>query len=279
MNRTGGPGTIMKQAARDEGALYDTSLPARFYPEMAAGGFARDDGTVQFYSRVAALLQAHFQVLDFGAGRGEPLVDDPVEYRRRLMNIRGRVAHVAGCDVDPAVAEHPGLDSAALIGADGRLPYKDGHFDLIVSRYVFEHLPNPALSAAELTRVLKPGGWICAVTPNATGYVALGSRLVNNSLHARWLRRLQPGRREEDVFPTYYRLNSERALRQHFGAAFDIHCYRDPGGVTYHFGSPVVFALLLALHRVLPTFLQNAMYIFMRKHGTAMRAAPGMEIQ
>ena len=41
------------------------------YPEVAAGGFTRHDGFVDFYVRVGALLTGESRVLDFGAGRGE----------------------------------------------------------------------------------------------------------------------------------------------------------------------------------------------------------------
>ena len=46
-------------------------------------------------------------VLDFGAGRGEHILDDVIEYRRRLCNLRGRCAHVEGCDVDEVVLTNP----------------------------------------------------------------------------------------------------------------------------------------------------------------------------
>ena len=49
----------------------------RFYPESAAGGFSRNDGTVAFYQRVQALLRPDSVVIDFGAGRGQFLEAPP----------------------------------------------------------------------------------------------------------------------------------------------------------------------------------------------------------
>ncbi|MDT7933627.1 MAG: class I SAM-dependent methyltransferase [Sphingomonadaceae bacterium] len=246
-------------------ALYDTRLAARFYPEIAAGGFTRADGSVAFYSRVAALMRADHQVLDFGAGRGEPIADDPVAYRRDLMNFRGRCAHAAGCDVSAAVLQNPYLDSAERISPGAPLPYADGRFDLIVSRYTFEHINEPAAVADELIRVLKPGGWLCVTTPNAYGYVAIAARLLANHRHAAALQAIQPGRKAEDVFPTVYRLNTPGALRRHFGHACDVHAYRDSAEPAYHFGSPLLFGAFRVLHAILPPVLRTGLFAFLRK--------------
>ncbi len=46
------------------------SLKQEFYPETKIGGFTDVDGTLIFYSHIAALLKTDFSVLEFGAGRG-----------------------------------------------------------------------------------------------------------------------------------------------------------------------------------------------------------------
>jgi SAM-dependent methyltransferase len=150
---------------------------ARLFPEVQAGGFTRLDGTIEFYSRVNALALKDSVVLDYGAGRGR-FFEDPVTYRRDLRLLKGNVARVIGVDVDPVVRLNPAVDDAYCIAQDGRIPVKDGTVDLIVSDFTFEHVERPRAVADELTRVLKPGGWIAVRTPNKYGYVALGARLV-----------------------------------------------------------------------------------------------------
>jgi SAM-dependent methyltransferase len=130
---------------------------------------------------------------------------------------------------------------------------------------VFEHLPNPAGSAAELKRVLKPGGWIAAVTPNKWGYVAIASRMVPNRFHARALRAVQPGRKEEDVFPTHYRLNSLSSLRRHFGPECTVHAFRTSSEPAYHFGSTLLYGAMKTVHALLPPPLHTAICAFIRK--------------
>lgn len=45
-----------------------------------------------------------------------------------------------------------------IVSNTPHLPIKDCVFDLIVSQAVFEHIPNPFLTALEFLRILKPGG-------------------------------------------------------------------------------------------------------------------------
>ena len=246
-----------------------TRLEMRMYREARATGFAHFDQQVCFFTQVAALLGDDDTVLDYGAGRGEWFHDDPVLYRRRLQNFRGRCAFVDGCDLDEAVLDNPTLDRGMVIKPGEPLPYEDDRFDLVVSRYVFEHVQDPEWTAAELLRVTRPGGWICAVTPNKLGYVALGSRLVPNRLHARLLRAIQPTRKEQDVFPTAYKLNTPAAIRRHFGAQADVYYYRDSAVPSYHLGKPLVFRGLQLLHRLLPPALGTGLFLFIRKRETA----------
>lgn len=242
-----------------------TRIEMRVYPEARATGFSHRDQEISFYTQVAALLRPSDIVLDFGAGRGEWYHDDAVHYRRYIQNFRGRCAHVDGCDVDPVVLTNDTLDAARTFEAGASLPYEDGRFDIVIARYVFEHLQDPAHAASELLRVTRDGGWICAVTPNKYGYVALASRLVPNRLHAKLLRLIQPHRKERDVFPTAYLLNTPRAIRHHFGERSDIFSYRESAVPSYHFGSIVIFQLLRLLHWLLPSRLGTGFFIFIRK--------------
>ncbi|HEU4959127.1 MAG TPA: class I SAM-dependent methyltransferase [Sphingomonas sp.] len=237
----------------------------RFFPEMGVGGFSHVDGSIAFYSQIAALLKPADRVLDFGAGRGEQIIDDPVAYRRRLVNFKGRCARVDGCDIDPVVRTNPYLDSAEVLTPGEPLPYEDESFDLVVARYVFEHVDDPEWMARELLRITKPGGWICAMTPNSWGYIALAARMVPNRLHARSLRRIQPDRKAEDVFPTRYRMNTRAALRRWFGARADVYAWRASSEPAYHFGSPLIFGAFKLLHKLLPDALQTTLYAFIHK--------------
>ena len=191
--------------------------------------------------------------------------NDPSLHRRWLQNFRGRCAHVDGCDPDPVVLENPTLDAAAVLKGGEPLPYEDERFDLIVSRYVFEHIDDPEWAAKELLRVLKPGGWICAMTPNSWGYVALASRLVPNRLHSRALSRVQPGRQGKDVFPTVYKLNRPSAVKRYFGGGADVYHYSTSAVPSYHFGNLFLLRLQQLLHRLTPPMFDVGLRFFIRK--------------
>lgn len=78
-----------------------------------------------------------------------------------------RVAtHVTGIDLTPAMLEQArglaaarGLTNVAFEQGDVLpLPYGDGSFSIVVSRFAFHHFPDPAAVLAEMRRVCRPAG-------------------------------------------------------------------------------------------------------------------------
>ena len=78
-----------------------------------------------------------------------------------------RVArHVTGIDLTPAMIDRAralvgerGLANVTLQVGDVRpLPYDDGAFSLVVSRFAFHHFPDPGAVLREMARVCAPGG-------------------------------------------------------------------------------------------------------------------------
>ena len=241
-------------------------LKQRFYPEATMGGFSQVDSSVEFYNRIAALLKPTDRVLDFGAGRGGQISDDPIPYRQSLKTLRGRCARIDACDLDPEVLENPFVDEAKILESPSApLPYENGTFDLIFCSWVFEHIDDPEASASELLRILKPGGFICAMTPNKWGYIARAATLAGNANHAKLLRRIQPSRNSFDTFPTRYKLNRPSAIQRCFGARADVVVYSTSGEPAYHFNNSVIFAGLKLLHRLLPSALNTTLFIFIHK--------------
>lgn len=241
---------------------------ARVYPEVGAGGYTRYDGSVEFYGRINALLREDMQVLDLGAGRGRQL-ETASPLARSLLSLRGKVTRLSGIDVDEAVLANPALDDARVY--DGkRIPFGDETFHLILSDWVLEHIEDAALFASEIERVLRPGGWFCARTPHILSFTATGSRLVPNSLHARALKYIQKGPREErDVFPTLYRLNSLRKTRSVFpNSRWRNFSYTYSAEPAYYFGAPWVLRAMRVLQYLKDAAVGENLFVFVQKIGT-----------
>ncbi len=242
------------------------------YPEINAGGYTRVDGKVAFYLRVQELvLQLEeagggpLTIVDFGAGRGA-WVDAPIPLHRRLQDLRGPGRTVIGVDIDPVVLENPLVDEARVIPPTGVLPLDDASVDLVYSEFTIEHVDNPDQVVAELHRVVKPGGWVCAVTPNKWGYIAVAARLVPNRLHVRALHKLQPGKAERDTFPTRYRMNTRRDLDRLFGSPrFSLYAYTHDPEPHLYAGSSKVITGLIRLYQRLPGPFKSTWLVYARR--------------
>ncbi len=75
-----------------------------------------------------------------------------------------------GTDINPwALAEASKNVPEAnllLLSAEDLGVFPDEIFQFVVAKHVFEHLPDPDLSIAEISRVLVPGGMLLLATPN-----------------------------------------------------------------------------------------------------------------
>ncbi|WP_313675211.1 class I SAM-dependent methyltransferase [Mycolicibacterium sp.] len=245
--------------------MEDDGLKRRFFPEANISGFSHVDGTLSFYNQIAATVGPDDVILDFGAGRGELFLDDEVPYRRNIGNFKGRCREVDGCDIDPVVLENPFLDDAKIIRIDEPLPYEDNRFDVIIARYVFEHIANPKFVARELLRILKPGGYIAATTPNKWGYIGVAARMVPSRHHVQVLSHSQPERKPEDVFPTTYLLNTRTALSEAFGEEAEIYLVRKASEPDYHFGRPWMYRVIKFVNKHAPDAVLPMLDIYVRK--------------
>ena len=141
-------------------------------------------------------------LLDVGCSRGDP--DLPSIQRARLS---------VGADVDLLGLRANDIDSACVLAPMGTLPFPDETFDVVVCKWVLEHLEHPEADFAEMRRVLRPGGALVALTPNKYSIFTLISTVLSHRVK-QILKGRMFGGHEEDTFPTWYRANDQTTLRR-----------------------------------------------------------------
>ncbi len=93
------------------------------------------------------------------------------------------------------------------------LPFAGDSVHLITCSWVLEHLSDPQSVFAEFDRILKPGGHLLFITPNARNYAVWLRRLIPNAISKPVVRAIY-ARDEDFINPTYYRANTFHAIHR-----------------------------------------------------------------
>jgi SAM-dependent methyltransferase len=102
------------------------------------------------------------RVLDYGCGAGQI-----------VKNLRQQGIDAYGCDVFYEGGDYSRDVPADLIGRvirrmdRDRIPFEDNSFDWVINNQVFEHVPDIEHTLAEIRRVLRKGGRVLSVFPDA----------------------------------------------------------------------------------------------------------------
>jgi SAM-dependent methyltransferase len=131
------------------------------FKAFEAAGWSRNAGG---YGALTGRITAHVAqpLLDAaGVGPGTRVLDVGCGHGDLCAAAAARGARPAGVDladgmVEAARAAHPGLEFRVADAED--LPFADATFDAALAAFVVNHLPRPERAAAEIGRVLAPGG-------------------------------------------------------------------------------------------------------------------------
>lgn len=157
------------------------------------------------------------RVLDVGCGASGPTIE-------HYFDLYRLPALLDGVDPMPGVENNPWVDRAWHSEFDSA-PIPETHYDALLSINVVEHVANPATFLAQAFRVLKPGGALYAVTPNAVHPFPPCVRVIQ----ALGLKeKMVKGQTGWNDYPAYYRLNSRGSVirfgeRAGFSAAHFVH--------------------------------------------------------
>jgi len=109
------------------------------------------------HSEFRKRLRPGLKVLDWGCGRGS----DVLHLRKMGVDAYGAEISQVTIDRGKPLFEELGIDHGATIkpiSPQNRTGFPDGYFDLIISYQVLEHVAELDSAAAEIARLLRPGG-------------------------------------------------------------------------------------------------------------------------
>jgi len=148
------------------------------------------------------------------AGGGHQILEVTAPDLELTMVRRARLTVCCDRVVD-AIAKHRSIRAGVGATLD-HLPFRSASLDLITLNNVAEHLEHPREVLSEFARVLAPGGRVIIHTPNVASYpvriAEVGRRILPKPFIMKLIRYMD-FREEEDVFPTFYRVNTDRDLK------------------------------------------------------------------
>lgn len=156
-----------------------------------SGGWKKQDDFVFEWLRPVgtklieqAGLRDGYVVLDAATGTGEPGLSAAAligsgkvigtDISEQMVAIASEKAHAKRIS-----------NYEAQVVNEAALPFGDGYFDAIVSRFGIMYFPEPATGVRELVRVLKPGHRLALAVwaePQQNPWVTVASRVVNEML-------------------------------------------------------------------------------------------------
>ncbi len=175
-------------------------------PELCSPPMLRDHAAIgrSLAAVIAADPRVRGHVLDVGCGAGGPTIE-------HYFDVYKLPARLDGVDPSPDVAGNPWI-TRAFCGEFERCDIPADTYDALVSINVVEHVARPEEFLRQAFRVLRPGGAIFALTPNAVHpfppcvkvvqVLGLKSRMVAGKVG--W-----------NDYPAYYRLNSRAVVTRY----------------------------------------------------------------
>jgi ubiquinone/menaquinone biosynthesis C-methylase UbiE len=176
-----------------------------FYPRLRYSQY-------HYYETLKRTIPKSCDWLDLGCGHqmfATWMTGEERELAQRSRRLVGIDLNWEGLRKNLAVSDR-------VFGNMETLPFHANSFDAVSANMVVEHLPNPERVLAEVHRVLRPGGIFVFHTPNVRCFMmSIASRMPQTLKN--FLAAVLEGRKEEDVFPTCYRMNTPAAIRRYAG--------------------------------------------------------------
>jgi len=208
---------------RTDGATIETAAARAILPKARHDGLAFEELAERYnflevssYGCVLANLilkeilkrPRPLRVLDVGCGKG---IGRDVAYQWAL---RPRIDDYWGIEPDESVASPAGLFDRRIPALMEQAELPRGHFDVVYSSMVMEHVTDPAAFMGAVHRCMRPGGCYMFATPNSANFICLVGIASHKLRLDEPLLLLSKGRQqtEEYHYPVQYRFNNPRAI-------------------------------------------------------------------
>lgn len=133
--------------------------------------------------------------------------------RAEELDLINRSQHVFGVDLDvDGMKKHQSIHNR-MVGNLECLPFPDASMEMVTANMVVEHLERPDQVLQEIRRVLRPRGVFIYHTPNVRS-LAIGAARATPQWLKDVLIHILEGRKDEDVFKTFYRMNTPEDVRR-----------------------------------------------------------------
>lgn len=177
------------------------------------------------------LVNENTEWLDIGCGRSLIREWLPKAHEAQLQ-LHHMCKRIVGIDLEDAdVRQNPYIHEG-YVGDVEHLPFPDGSFNLITAQMVVEHIADPLAMLKECARVLVPGGQFFFITPNLRNWLVSIANLVPYAIKQP-LTAFAQSRKNRDIFPTQYRMNTAAAVHKILSVAG-----MQPEFIEYIDGSP-----------------------------------------
>jgi SAM-dependent methyltransferase len=164
--------------------------------------FARTEAAL--VTGAVAGLRVGSRLLEMGCGEGGNLV--------HLAAVAPQT-QLFGLDFSPAKARFAGRATSALTiaGDAARLPFADSVFDAVLIRDLLHHLPDRVRALREARRVLRSGGRLTLIEPNARSPLIVAQMAVVSA--ERRARVSTPARLRRELLEAGFRIVGEESLQ------------------------------------------------------------------
>jgi SAM-dependent methyltransferase len=198
-----------------------------------------------YFDQLKSRLAPNARWLDIGCGR-RLFPDWMPGSKEQETALRANLNGTFGIDADLASLRDNQFVRHRVVGDCCSLPFANESFDLLTANMVVEHVAQPRALLSEVSRVLKRNGVFLFHTPNSLSYATLMARMIPEAWKAGLVTFFE-GRKAEDVFTTFYRMNRPARiseLSQNTGLHVDELILTESSAQAVMLGPIVLFELL-----------------------------------